>query len=114
MHHFRVEPTLAADDARRCRFQPENRELWKNAFRRHGRIYFYGMSALGRQLRQKNILLKGSHHRVKNNLQLISSIMNMQIRQACHAPIQSACCSAFKTGSLAFADRATKGLYSKR
>jgi two-component sensor histidine kinase len=39
-------------------------------------------ASLEDEVHQKEVLLREVHHRVKNNLQLIASIMNMQIRQA--------------------------------
>ncbi|MGF1554194.1 MAG: sensor histidine kinase [Paracoccaceae bacterium] len=38
--------------------------------------------AMGEAIEEKNTLLKEVYHRVKNNLQLIVSMMNLQIRQA--------------------------------
>ncbi|SEL36584.1 hypothetical protein SAMN05444413_10893 [Roseivivax marinus] len=57
----------------------------ENDFLRMADSIMQDEAQLENALREKTILLKEVHHRVKNNLQLISSIMNMQIRQSANA-----------------------------
>lgn len=46
-------------------------------------------AAMEDSIRQKEVLLREVHHRVKNNLQLIASIMNLQIRKSVNPEARS-------------------------
>ncbi|MBL3564217.1 histidine kinase [Rhodovulum sulfidophilum] len=61
---------------------PHELEVVAEAFRSMTRRLAEQDRALEEDLAEKTILLKEVHHRVKNNLQLITSLMNMQIRNA--------------------------------
>ncbi|EAQ26231.1 sensor histidine kinase [Roseovarius sp. 217] len=59
---------------------PEELEIVAEAFRAMTRRLSEQERRLEEDLNEKTVLLREVHHRVKNNLQLISSMLNMQIR----------------------------------
>ncbi|MBD12886.1 histidine kinase dimerization/phosphoacceptor domain -containing protein [uncultured Roseovarius sp.] len=59
---------------------PEELEVVAEAFRAMTRRLSEQERRLEEDLNEKTVLLREVHHRVKNNLQLISSMLNMQIR----------------------------------
>ncbi|MDK3074975.1 sensor histidine kinase [Sedimentitalea sp. JM2-8] len=64
---------------------PEELEAFADTFRRMTRRIAEQERLREEDLAEKTMLLREVHHRVKNNLQVISSIMNMQARSARHA-----------------------------
>lgn len=72
---------LDFDDAR-LQGAPEELEIVAGSFRAMTRRLTEHEHRREEELAEKTVLLREVHHRVKNNLQMISSIMNMQIRSA--------------------------------
>lgn len=72
---------LSFRDARTNRAPREFKEM-DETFVSMAETILHDEAELEDGLHEKNLLLREVHHRVKNNLQLITSIMNMEIRKA--------------------------------
>lgn len=78
----RFERVRTFEDARSMRFSADELKNMETDFILMAETILHDQAELENAVRQRNVLLKEVHHRVKNNLQLISSIMNMNIRRA--------------------------------
>ncbi|MEL6465080.1 MAG: sensor histidine kinase [Pseudomonadota bacterium] len=72
----REDPKLKLDDP------PAEFEVLETSFNRMVQTLMHAEEQAEKDIEEKTILLREIHHRVKNNLQLIASIMNMHARVA--------------------------------
>ncbi|MEM8655182.1 MAG: sensor histidine kinase [Pseudomonadota bacterium] len=72
----REDPKLVLDDP------PAEFEVLETSFNRMVQALMRAEAQADQDLEEKTVLLREIHHRVKNNLQLIASIMNMHARAA--------------------------------
>ena len=73
--------SLPVRSEKSARAPSELREM-NETFETMAETILHDEAELENGLHEKNLLLREVHHRVKNNLQLIASIMNMEIRKA--------------------------------
>ncbi|SHF75963.1 Two-component sensor histidine kinase, contains HisKA and HATPase domains [Litoreibacter ascidiaceicola] len=82
MDQFAKERTVPPETSQDSQSMAFELRAMENDFVSMAQSLLQDEAAMEEVVREKNILLKEVHHRVKNNLQLISSIMNMHMRKA--------------------------------